>query len=123
MAQDEVGQEQLGLGEFPELLEMEMEEYDPLSDKYTEVTHKMENLLKNLVLMKISNKRNEINILYLFQMMNKKDINTEVFDQIFSDLDNIFDDVSNNTYKFDQLIAKNNDLGKRVNPMIRELLK
>ena len=123
MAQDEVGQEQLGLGEFPELLEMEMEEYDPLSDKYTEVTHKMENLLKNLVLMKISNKRNEINILYLFQMMNKKDINTEVFDQIFSDLDNIFDDVSNNTYKFDQLIAKNNDLGKRINPMIRELLK
>ena len=123
MVQDEVGQEQLGLGEIPELLEMEMEEYDPLSDKYTEVSHKMENLLKNLVLMKISNKRNEINILYLFQMMNKKDINTKMFDQIFSDLDNIFDDVSNNTYKFDQLIAKNNDLGKRINPMIRELLK
>jgi hypothetical protein len=73
--------------------------------------------------MKISNKRNEINILYLYQKLNDKKINSEEYEKVFSDLDELYDDISSNTYKYDELVAKNNELGKRINPMIRELLK
>lgn len=120
----EKSEEQLiKLEEFENLLEMEMEEFDPLTDKYLEVSTKMEKLMKNLVLAKISNKRNELNILYLFQKMNEKKVNSENFENIFRDLDNIFTEVNNNDFSYDELITKNNDMIRRINPMIKDLLK
>ena len=123
MKRDESGQEELALKEVGELLEMEMEEYDPFQNKYSEMNHKMDQLLKNLFLTRISNKRNELNILYLFQKLNNKDIHSEHYEEIFRDLDTTFEDVNSNSYRFDELISKNNDLGKRINPIIREILK
>jgi hypothetical protein len=72
--------------------------------------------------MKINNKRNEINILYLFQKMNQKKVSSEAYEEIFSDLDDIFDDIHNGDYKYDELISKNNELGRKLSPMVQKLL-
>ena len=123
MSKDGIQKDDLELIEVPELLEMEMEEYDEFRDRYSEVTGKTETLLKNFLLMKISNKRNEINILYLYQKLNAKKINSEDYEKVFTDLDNLYDEISSKNYKYDELVAKNNELGRRINPMIRELMK
>ena len=123
MPKDGIQKDDLELIEVPELLEMEMEEYDEFRDRYSEVTGKTEILLKNFLLMKISNKRNEINILYLYQKLNDKKINSEDYEKVFADLDELYDEINSKNYKYDELVAKNNELSKRINPMIRELLK
>jgi hypothetical protein len=121
MTQDEFSDDELGIKEIGEFLEMEMEEYDPLQDRYSEIKGKMEQLLRNLVLERLTNKRNELNILYLFQMLNDKRVNSEQFEKIFEDLDTFIEDIGSNSYRFDELIDKNNEFGSRVNPMMREL--
>jgi hypothetical protein len=122
MLHDKSEQDQIDIHEYSDLLEMEMEEYDSFQDKYTEVSGKIEGLLKNLVLTKISNKRNELNILYLFQKVNGAHIKSEKFEELFKNLDDISNDINNNKYSYDELITKSNDLGRKINPMIRELL-
>jgi len=123
MTTDGWDKDRIVLKEIPELLEMEMEEFDSGTDKYSEMHKKIDQLVKNLMLMKINNKRNELNILYLFQRMNNKKVSSSAYEEIFRDLDNIFDDVNNNNYKYDELIAKNNEMGKKLNPMVQKLLK
>ena len=122
MTTDGWDSDRIVLKDVPELFEMEMEEYESGSDKYSEMHGKIDQLIKNLVLMKINNKRNEINILYLFQKMNQKKVSSDAYEEIFNDLDNIFDDISTNNYKYDELISKNNELGKKLNPMVQKLL-
>lgn len=123
MMRGRTGDDHVKLNEFPELFEMEMEEYDELGESYSVTNNKMNQLLKNLVLTKLSNKRNELNILYLFQMINKKEVKSDIFEKIFSEIDRISEDINTNKYKFDDLILKNNEVGKRINPLMLELMK